>query len=390
MYRLNKLNHFTDYETVKKILENGMRFSKTFDGWEDRNDAELIELYNEHNPERKAAVLCFLNDDESIYHWVYFTNGHTSEEVCCMEFDKNKLLEIAKQCGCECREVQYDTLKEVSFEEKFELLFTKRWPYRSEREFRIVRFYAENDSSELFLPIKDAVTKITLSGKLSKEEKDRRTKELKEEFGATCGVNQSSVFRNVKWIQCARQLYPSVTVGDILLEDGNVIKPAHWHADLQAKGVVFHIDESGKHGWAVHLDEQSVSIIMAKDVDAEKKLPFLEHSEGIGRNGLCNTITMREKGTPAQFPAAYRVDIEDGWYIPAIEQLLELNKNISAVNDTMKIVSGKNINLGFGSDYWSSTQGTEGFYFLFGSFYTRISPICRGSEKKKLRAVRDF
>ncbi len=390
MYRLNKLNHFTDYETVKKILENGMRFSKTFDGWEDRNDAELIELYNEHHPERKAAVLCFLNDDESIYHWVYFTNGHDSEDVCCMEFDKNRLLEIAKECGFECREVQYDTLKEVSFDDEYELLFTKRWPYRNEREFRIVRLYEEDDASEFFLPVKDALARITVSGKLTQEECERRTRELKENFRVSCDINHSTVFRNDKWIQCARRLYPNITAGDILLKGGSVIKPAQWHSGLHAIGVVFHVDESGEHGWAVHLDDQSVSISMVKDIDDEKKLPFLEQSEGIRRDGLRNTIIMRENGDPTQFPAAYRVDMGEGWYIPAIKQLYELSKNKSAVNDTMKIVGGNWINLGFGEDYWSSTQGINGFWFLFGSYYSCKGEMCRGCEKKKLRAVRDF
>ena len=199
MNRMNKLNHFTTFSAVKGILKEGMRFS-TGCNWQDRNDAELLALYREITGNINAGALCFLNDDETIYHWTCFSKDDL-KEACCIEFKKKELLQnYLYDKDYLCQEVQYDVLKEVHFSTPNELLFTKRHPYRFEREYRIVSLNGG------YIQVKDYINKITLSPDLSEKEYKQRKQDLLTEFGITCDINQSTVFENPEWIGKAEEL----------------------------------------------------------------------------------------------------------------------------------------------------------------------------------------
>lgn len=145
-----------------------------------------------------------------------------------------------------------------------------------------------------------------------------------------------------------------IEAGDILLENKTTIKPSQWSSDKKAIGVVFYVDESGKHGWAVNMYEQSISIEMCTSEYYMSKLPFLTQSERINKDGQKNTQIIRNSGDKSAFPAAHRVDFENGWYIPAIDQLMVLSrKKDGVVNKSIKLIDGDPITY---SSYWSSTQ----------------------------------
>ena len=99
-----------------------------------------------------------------------------------------------------CQEVQYDVLKEVKFDNPEELLFTKRYPYRFEREYRIVSLKGG------YIPVIDYVSLITLSPELPEKEFKQRKQELLTEFGLTCDIKLSTVFSNPEWIGKAKEL----------------------------------------------------------------------------------------------------------------------------------------------------------------------------------------
>ena len=190
---MNKLNHFTKFEHVQSIVEKGLKFSTSFEDWDDKNDSTLIKIYKEITHNEDVGVICFLNDDETIYHWTYFANDDKMN-ACCIEFKKKELLkEYLYHPQYRCQEVQYDVLKEVSFDNVEELLFTKRYPYRNEREYRIVSLNGG------FLPVKDFIQKITLSPFLSKDEFEKKKSELKS-YGLNCEINHSTILENKKWI----------------------------------------------------------------------------------------------------------------------------------------------------------------------------------------------
>ena len=49
-------------------------------------------------------------------------------------------------------------------------------------------------------------------------------------------------------------------VGDILCTDGTIVKASNWPCGKTAKGVVFYVDPSGRHGWAVSKVSQNDNI----------------------------------------------------------------------------------------------------------------------------------
>ena len=49
---------------------------------------------------------------------------------------------------------------------------------------------------------------------------------------------------------------PAVAIGDILCTDGSTVKPSEYASSGKtAMGVVFYVDNTGEHGWAVHLQD---------------------------------------------------------------------------------------------------------------------------------------
>lgn len=200
-----KLNKFTTYKYLLSILNDGLYFS---DGknWPDKNDSELLEIYRKQSG-KEITVVCLMKEDETIYHWQSFTNGSCSQEVCCIEFDKEKLLSIYNtEKGFRSRAVEYASIDDVVFDTPEKLLFTKRLPYRNEREFRIVYFNSIGEvpkpDIEKFL---QAITKITMSGNLSPEEYIQRKDYLKKKYSFKDNqINQSTIEKNPFWINKAK------------------------------------------------------------------------------------------------------------------------------------------------------------------------------------------
>lgn len=210
MNGMNKLNHFTTYDVLLKILSKGLKFSGNFDGWEDKNDSSLVKIYQNNHTEEKIGVICFLNDDETFYHWTYFKGNCSKRDICCIEFDKSKLLSKVNSKTYYRGIVSYEEIDKVQFNSARDLLFKKRYPYRNEKEYRIVNRKL-NDSNE-YIRVDDSIKKITMSGELSFEEFCERKSYLEKTYGITCVINHSTVFENKNWIMKAENKSYDVVV----------------------------------------------------------------------------------------------------------------------------------------------------------------------------------
>lgn len=149
-----------------------------------------------------------------------------------------------------------------------------------------------------------------------------------------------------------------VTVGDILCTDNSTVKASDWPVTGKtAKGVVFYVDNTGVHGWAVHLRNQSSSIRWAAEgnnVDISALDNYSESREAITDfDGYMNTLKIRDAGNSSEYPAAWAVDFANGWYLPAAGQLRLLYAMISTVNTSLLEVGGNQI---VWNRYWSSTE----------------------------------
>ena len=120
---------------------------------------------------------------------------------------------------------------------------------------------------------------------------------------------------------------PPIAVGDILCTDGSVVKPSDWPvAGKTAMGIVFYVDNTGEHGWAVHLRYQSTYTQMTIPYSAAVDIPTLvnystSRSAITDFDGYANTQKIKNAGDAATYPAAHLVDLNNGWYIPAAGQM---------------------------------------------------------------------
>ena len=140
-------------------------------------------------------------------------------------------------------------------------------------------------------------------------------------------------------------------VGDILCEGNLVISPANYDANIHtAIGVVFYVDNTGQHGWAVAL--MNAGSYKWGPEPNDTPLPnYSEQRQAIyDLNGYENTRIIRNYGT--NFPAFYALDFSNGWYLPAIGQLNILYANQVEVNAVLELLGGTALNW----NYWSSTE----------------------------------
>ena len=161
---------------------------------------------------------------------------------------------------------------------------------------------------------------------------------------------------------------PPVAVGDILCTDGTTVKPVAFAASGKtALGIVFFVDSTDEHGWAMDLHnlggpqygyqwspEESINI------DVPTLDNIVNSRDAVGDfDGYGNTQKLRAAGNSTIFPAAWAVDFDHGWYLPAIGQLTLLHAQIVTLNASLTLVGGTPFNLNEYYFYWSSTESAD-------------------------------
>lgn len=185
-----------------------------------------------------------------------------------------------------------------------------------------------------------------------------------------------------------------VRAGDILCTDGSLVRPTQWPCGKTAKGVVFYVDATGQHGWAVDLDYSvapgTTNLTMKWSSQNQTISGLQTYSLWMDAisdlDGKSNTQKIRSFGTASNYPAAWSVDFDNGWYLPAIGQLNLLYGEYFAVNSSLDIVGGVVMSSG---DLWSSSVRA-----MDKAYMVRINNGYINAETKSytkyVRAVIDF
>ena len=183
-----------------------------------------------------------------------------------------------------------------------------------------------------------------------------------------------------------------VQVGDILCKGDRVVSPSDYDSsnDL-AIGVVFFVDETGQHGWAVSLD--NVGQCSWGNYGEDTSLDNVRSNWKASRvtDGYDNTKTILEEN--ADYAAFTIVDFENGWYLPAIGQMKCLYASFDEVNETLEKVGGTIFERN-GYTYWSSTEhDSEDAWYMcsiggIGSTSDSFND-CKTSSRY-IRSVKDF
>ena len=164
-----------------------------------------------------------------------------------------------------------------------------------------------------------------------------------------------------------------LAIGDILCTDGTFVKPSLWSQELgkTAQGVVFYVDNTGEHGWAVHLNDQELSAAWTPS-EQYVDIPTLDNYANaraamMDLDGYGNTQKILAATDLSTCPAAHAVDFENGWYMPSAGQMRLLFSEMIRVNDALQIVNGTPFPMDDSFYYWTSTENEESRAFNVSS-----------------------
>jgi hypothetical protein len=144
------------YTTLPVLLDIIMNKKLTLldpRNWEDKNDSHYIAVYKTQLNLKSVLALCFTEADETYHHWKVFSGNSGG---ICIQFNKEKLLKCCKPVrGLRCGNVIYRKITEARAHKpsKQELLFLKRYPFRDEKEYRLIYESPSEDISAKDVPI---------------------------------------------------------------------------------------------------------------------------------------------------------------------------------------------------------------------------------------------
>lgn len=154
-----------------------------------------------------------------------------------------------------------------------------------------------------------------------------------------------------------------VHVGDILCTDNTFVHPQNWPTGNTPKAIVYYVDPTGEHGWAVNLHDDGNPGAWGTNAQwpAELDIPDLvdcgnARAALFDYEGYMNTYHIRNYYPSEYYPAAYSVDFEDGWYLPAAGQAYQLYTAIPFINPSLELVGGTPISPNTEWNYWTSSE----------------------------------
>ncbi len=181
-----------------------------------------------------------------------------------------------------------------------------------------------------------------------------------------------------------------VAVGDILCEGGQIYTPATYlSSGATAIGVVFYVDGTGQHGWAVALrDPYGGSTYWGPLMTDTPLGNYSDKSQAIyDLDGYQNTQVVLQTYSDRLY-AFGRLDFDNGWYMPALGQLNYLYGNLVEVNASLTVAGGVPFAMDSSWQYWSSTEVDHSHAW---SLYStgELNPIAKSSYSS-VRCVINF
>ena len=176
----------------------------------------------------------------------------------------------------------------------------------------------------------------------------------------------------------------TVHVGDILCTDGSTVSINEFASSGKtALGVVFYVDDSEQHGWAVHLEYQGKTPWCYQYIDVPELTNIRKFRDAIkDTDGYNNTKIIRNYSNASVFPAAWAVDFDNGWYLPAAAQVRWMVAYATELNQSLAIVGGTLFQHDNPRWWWTSTErtgmhaivvsetGSVGNYMKYNYYYT--------------------
>jgi hypothetical protein len=158
------LKRYTDITSLISILVTKKITLIDPLNWDDKNDSYFMSAYKRHKNLKSLLATCFTSAPETYHHWKIFSGNDSG---VCIVFLNTQLQErIRGNSELKSDYVEYKTLAELenASPEINNLPFTKRYPFKDEKEFRIIYESASEDLSfyDLDIELKD-IDRIFLS-----------------------------------------------------------------------------------------------------------------------------------------------------------------------------------------------------------------------------------
>lgn len=189
-----------------------------------------------------------------------------------------------------------------------------------------------------------------------------------------------------------------VHVGDIYCTDNTTVSPDDFSTSGKtAFGVVFFVDNSQQHGWALALNDADSDTLIWGNLGIQCYLnsyganPRLVYTDTIGAV-RCDSIVRaaQEDGLAlSNYSSAVNAAVScgDGWYLPSIGQLVILYSNMIDVNMALDACDGSRMT---GRLYWSSMEEYYGVNSAWTLNYDGAIAAKPKNEYAKVRAIRNF
>ena len=158
---------------------------------------------------------------------------------------------------------------------------------------------------------------------------------------------------------CDQQLTINVTQPCAHQDTTAPYKVGDYYNENGKEGVVFEVWDNGRHGKIVSLDEAFLQWCTDEQGDKKIALGLTNKSDG-----KVNTDKVMQRSDSDQYPAfVWCRNKGADWYLPAVDELIAIYRNNSAINSTLAEYNAELID-GF---YWSSTESE--YYTEFCAWY---------------------
>lgn len=197
---IEKLRRYSSINELHSILQRNALTFYDQTSWDDTNDVCYIQKFKSLKNYSSVLVKCFAEAEETFLMWKAYTGKKTG---VCIEFDRANLLNKIDSPNIISGYVKYPTIENRQAEpiRISELPFQKRYPYRAEKEFRIIYFSDRNNITTIEIPInRSCISRVLLSPWMSDNTHNIRKEEIQSILGwENLDVANSSVLSNKAW-----------------------------------------------------------------------------------------------------------------------------------------------------------------------------------------------
>lgn len=201
---LPSLRRYTTLPILLNLVKEKQLTLVSPTSWADRNDSFYLELYMKARKAKSVLALCLSEAGETFHHWKVFTQG---SDGVCIQFHREVLLDSLSSIeNLLYGPVDYVEINKAKPPTLERLPFLKRFPYRDEKEYRLVYIDREHEIDFKRFPIPlTAIEKITLSPWLPENLRRVVSETICSVAGCAVQVSNTTLLDNERWKNLGRR-----------------------------------------------------------------------------------------------------------------------------------------------------------------------------------------